>query len=71
MLLRGVGAGSPATRDVLLDVIVLPGKLGIVVEMPPQRGCVYVCKIKDSCLVYNVVRLEDCITPLTTRTCRQ
>ena len=56
---RGVGTGPPATTNVLLDVIVPPGKLGIVVETPPQGGCAYVCKIKDSCPVRDDVRLED------------
>ena len=56
---RGVGTGPPATTNVLMDVIVPPGKLGIVVETPPQGGCAYVCKIKDSCPVRDDVRLED------------
>ncbi len=51
--------GPPITSNVLLDILIPPGKLGIVVETPPQGGCAYICHIKDFCPVRDDVRLED------------
>ncbi|KAL3823041.1 hypothetical protein ACHAXA_005229 [Cyclostephanos tholiformis] len=55
---RDVGC-PPTTSNVLLDVIIPSGKLGIVLDTPPQGGCAYVCKIKDFCPVRDLIRLED------------
>ena len=51
--------GLPTTSNVLLDIIIPPGKLGIVIETPPQGGCAYICQIKDFCPVRDDVHLED------------
>ncbi|KAL3797440.1 hypothetical protein ACHAW5_004459 [Stephanodiscus triporus] len=56
---RADPGGPPATANVVLNVIIPPGKLGIVLETPPAGGCAYVCKIKDACPVKDEIRLED------------
>ncbi len=58
LLMHGAKAGPPSTSNVLLDVVVLPGKLRIVIETPPQGGCTYVCEIKDSFPVRGNMRLK-------------
>jgi len=45
--------------DVVIVIVAPPGKLGVIVDTPPEGGCAYVCEIKDSCPVIDQIRLED------------
>ena len=47
---------NPAT---IIHVIAPPGKLGVVVDIPPQGGPSYVCEIRKTCPIRDKIRLGD------------
>lgn len=43
----------------MLQIIAPAGKLGVIVDTPPQGGCAYVCEVKESCPIKDQIQLND------------
>lgn len=50
---------SGATSTVVLNILAPPGKLGVIVDNPPQGGCAYVVEIRESCPIRDEIHTED------------
>ncbi len=48
-----------ASATVVLNILAPPGKLGVIVDTPPQGGCAYVAEIRDSCPIREDIHLDD------------
>ena len=43
----------------MINVSAPAGKLGVIVDTPPEGGPAYVCEIKDTCPIIDQIHLED------------
>mmetsp|Transcript_16374 Transcript_16374/g.35434 ORF Transcript_16374/g.35434 Transcript_16374/m.35434 type:complete len:439 (+) Transcript_16374:98-1414(+) len=57
--LSPVMATSPKTSTVLFHIFAPPGKLGVIMDTPPEGGNAYICHIKESCPIIDNIHLND------------
>jgi C-terminal processing protease CtpA/Prc len=50
---------SSSSPTVVLNILAPPGKLGVIVDTPPQGGCAYVVEIRSSCPIREEIQLDD------------
>jgi len=50
---------ASSTTTVVLNILAPPGKLGVIVDTPPQGGCAYVVEIRSSCPIREEIQLDD------------
>lgn len=50
---------EPGPGEVAVDVVAPSGRLGVVVDTPPEGGPPYVCEIKPTSPIVDQIRLED------------
>mmetsp|Transcript_25109 Transcript_25109/g.32208 ORF Transcript_25109/g.32208 Transcript_25109/m.32208 type:complete len:157 (+) Transcript_25109:1-471(+) len=59
LALKGKGNALPEVTEVRMDIFAPAGKLGVVVDSPPEGGSAYVSDIKMDSPIYGKIRLGD------------